>query len=146
MSDKPRKPPPGGRGSIDLKVSAEQTGGAMSVHLQTLPPGAATFTHIHHNCEETVYPVIGNPTVTVDGNAAVLRAGESAVVPRGCPHAISNESDGEIQFLFITTPGGIEGFFQKSAQDKNPDPAAEAERIKALAMEHGVELVTPPAS
>lgn len=146
MSDNGKNPPPAGRGSVELKVSAEETDGAMSVHLQTLPAGAETLTHIHHNCEETVYPIVGSATVTVGGEPAELTPGKSAVVPRGIPHAIANKSDEEIQFLFITTPGGIEGFFQKSSENKDPDPAVEAARVKALALEHGVELIPPAAS
>lgn len=146
MNSKTAKLAPTGNGSIELKVSGKDTGGAMSMLRQTLPPGGATSTHIHHNCEETVYPLVGNPTMTIDGNAFELALGETAVVPRGTPHAIANRSNEEIEFLFIVTPGGIEEFFEKSAANKDRDPTTEASRVKSLAMEYGVEIVAPPAA
>jgi len=136
---------PAGQGTIELKVSSAESGGALSMFLQTLPAGAATFTHIHHNCEETVYVVDGAITVTVDDQASPLGPGDSAVVPRSRPHAIANTGDRDAQFLFIVTPGGIEGFFRQANANKQSDPQAEAARIKAIAQEHGVELVAPPA-
>lgn len=145
MVNKSAKMAPTGSGSIELKVSGEETGGAMSVLRQTLPPGGATSTHIHHNCEETLYPLTGKPTVTIGDKTMELGLGETAVIPRGVPHAIANRSDKEIAFLFIVTPGGIEGFFEKSAVNRHEDPAVEAGRVKSLAKDYGVEVIAPPA-
>ena len=136
---------PAGQGTIELKVSSEQSGGALSMFLQTLPVGTATFTHIHRNCEETIYAIAGALRVTVGDRSTQLGPGHSSVVPRNIRHAISNDGPGEAQFLFIVTPGGIEGFFRKANTGKIDDPQAEAARINALAEEYGVEIVAPPS-
>ena len=67
------------------------------------------------------------------------------MVQRNTPHAIANNGGGEAKFLFVVSPGGIEGFFRKANSNKEDDPQAEAARVKAIAMEYGVKLVAPPA-
>ena len=146
MTDKQTVFAPAGQGTIELKVSSDETDGAMSMFLQTMPAKAATFTHIHTNCEETVYAIEGSIAVVIDGEAIDLEPGQSAVVPRNQPHAIANRGDGEAKFLFIVTPGGIEGFFRKAGAAKLPDPQDEAARVRSIAKDHGVVLVAPPAA
>ena len=132
---------PAGRGTIEVKLSADETRGAMSMLLQTMPPGAQTFTHIHINEDEFVYPIVGAPTVTIEGDAATYQPGDVAIVPRGMVHNIANKGTEEIQFLFLLTPGGIEGFFEKSMTNPDKNPAAQAERVLALATEYGMKMI-----
>lgn len=51
-----------------------------------IAPGASVHPHLHEN-EEVWNIVDGELEMTVDGAAAVLRAGEAAVIPSGVEHS-----------------------------------------------------------
>ena len=137
--------PPVGTGSIELKVSAEESNGELSMFLQTLPVGEGTNEHLHENCEETGYVIEGRIKVSVAGEVKEFGPGESLFVPRNIPHAISNGGATVARFLFITTPGGLESYFQEmSGADRDaPDLT---DQLRALAQKHGLEVVGPPLS
>lgn len=56
----------------------------------SLPVGNATDTHIHGNCEESVYIVRGRVECTCDGKTQTLAVGELTVMPRGAVHRLAN--------------------------------------------------------
>jgi len=62
----------------------------LSVARIAIPPGKATDTHIHGNCEESVYVTRGRVECTSNGRSTVLSAGEITVVPRGAVHGLRN--------------------------------------------------------
>ena len=62
----------------------------LSIARVTLPPGKATDTHVHGNCEESVYVTRGRVECTSAGRPALLLAGELTVVPRGAVHRLRN--------------------------------------------------------
>jgi len=143
MSEKERVfYPPVGTGNIELKLSREESGGAISVFVQTLPAGEGTNTHLHTNCEETGYVLEGRIRVHQGDEVAELGVGESCFVPRGVPHAVVNAGDTEARFLFVTTPGGLEEYFREiSDRDtNNPGPTGQQRNI---ALKHGLEVVGP---
>jgi putative monooxygenase len=56
----------------------------------SLPAGNATDTHVHGNCEESVYVVRGRVECSCNGSSSVLSAGELTVMPRGAVHRLRN--------------------------------------------------------
>ena len=62
----------------------------LSIARVALPPGKATDTHVHGNCEESVYVTRGRIECTSAGRSALLSAGELIVVPRGTVHGLRN--------------------------------------------------------
>jgi len=56
----------------------------------SLPAGNATDTHVHGNCEESVYVVRGQVECTYGGRSSLLAPGELTVVPRGAVHRLRN--------------------------------------------------------
>ncbi len=62
----------------------------LSLARMSLPPGNATDTHVHANCEESVYVVRGRVECVYGGEAKLLSAGELTVVPRGAVHRLKN--------------------------------------------------------
>ena len=137
--------PPVGTGTIELKVSSEETNGELSMFLQTLPVGEGTNAHLHRNCEETGYVLEGRIKVSLGDEIKEFGVGDSLFVPRNIPHAISNAGDTTARFLFITTPGGLEGYFQEISDQERSSPDL-AERIQSIAKKHGLEVVGPPLS
>ena len=62
----------------------------LSLARVSLPPGKATDTHVHGNCEESVYVTRGRIECTASGRSTLLSAGELTVVPRGAVHGLRN--------------------------------------------------------
>ena len=62
----------------------------LSLARMSLPVGNATDTHVHGNCEESVYVVRGKVECTSDGRSEMLAVGELTVVPRGAVHRLRN--------------------------------------------------------
>ncbi|MBI4255952.1 MAG: cupin domain-containing protein [Candidatus Rokubacteria bacterium] len=62
----------------------------LSLARVSLPPGKVTDTHVHGNCEESVYVTRGRVECTAGGRSALLSAGELTVVPRGAVHGLRN--------------------------------------------------------
>jgi putative monooxygenase len=65
----------------------------LSLARVSLPPGKATDTHIHGNCEESVYVIRGRVECVSNGRSALLSAGELTVVGRGAAHRLRNAGD-----------------------------------------------------
>ncbi|MBI4269643.1 MAG: cupin domain-containing protein [Candidatus Rokubacteria bacterium] len=62
----------------------------LSLARVSLPVGNATDTHMHGNCEESVYVTRGRVECTTNGRSTLLSAGDLAVVPRGAVHGLRN--------------------------------------------------------
>lgn len=128
---------------IHIVLSAEDTGGTMSLFVDVTPPGGGPPLHIHHNEDETFFVLEGELTVQVAGERCVMRAGDTAFLPRGVPHGFVNLGDQTVRSLVMTTPGGLERFFadvEPLAMRDEPDMPA----ILSVAARHGVEVVGPP--
>ena len=134
--------PPVGTGSMELKMSSDDTDGAFSVFLQTLPEGEGTNTHLHENCQEACYVIEGEVTVSMGGVIQTYSAGESFFAPLGVPHAISNFGTSTARFLVVTTPGGLESFFREIEREQESG-AGDAQSVRQIAQRHGMKVVGP---
>lgn len=135
--------PPVGTGTIELKVSATESSGELSMFLQTLPAGEGTNEHVHLNCEETGYVLEGRLKVSLGGEIKKLGPGDTMFVRRDTPHAISNAGDTTARFLFITTPGGLESYFSEIS-GLSSESNDLTEHLREIATQHGLEVVGPP--
>jgi quercetin dioxygenase-like cupin family protein len=79
--------------------------------------------HLHRHTLECVYAIDGSFTLTVDGESqTVPRAGFAAVEP-GVIHS-SSPPDGQLRFLNVFAPGGLEGLVRESARSSEPPDLA----------------------
>ena len=62
----------------------------LSLARMTLPPGNGTETHIHANCEESIYVVRGEVECRIGEGRVQMKAGGQSVVPKGAVHGIRN--------------------------------------------------------
>lgn len=134
---------------MSLKVTAEDSEGAMSVIEQIAPQGFSPPLHVHE-AEDTVMQVLeGQLTVRLGDVSRVLGAGEWAFLPKGVPHTFRVDSE-RARLLEITTPGGFEAFVRANSEPAGAttlpegppsiDPAALARSAAA----HRAPLVGPP--
>jgi mannose-6-phosphate isomerase-like protein (cupin superfamily) len=87
-------------GSIEWLANSE-VGNSEELSLARLQlhPGMATETHIHANCEESIYVLRGSVECRFGAQCALLGPGERSVVPRGAVHAIRNAGSDPAEVL-----------------------------------------------
>ena len=131
----------------EIKVTAEQTGGLLSIVEVTEPPNAAAPLHVHHREDEGFWILEGDATFEVGETTIEMRAGDFAFGPRGIPHRYTVGADG-CRMLFILTPGGFEGLVRELSAPAGqrtlpPTTAAEPdwEHVAAVAQAHDCELL-----
>lgn len=74
-----------------------------------MPPGRAHQFHRHPAMEEIIYVVSGTAEQWVDRERRILRAGDSAHIPRDMVHGTYNAGDDTLVFLAILSPAQFEG-------------------------------------
>ena len=140
---------------FEVLVSAEDTGGTMSLLRQELVPGYAPPTHVHEREDQTLYVLEGSITAWLDPNGddhteLSLSAGESVHLPRGVAHAFKAGDQGA-KLLEINTPGGFEQFHVEAGIEapevRIPDPTEpDIPKLVAAIGPYDAEFVGPPMS
>jgi mannose-6-phosphate isomerase-like protein (cupin superfamily) len=70
----------------------------------TIGPGEATARHYHRESEEIYYLVEGAGEMELDGERAVVAAGDAILIPPGAWHRIRATDDGPLRLLCACAP------------------------------------------
>jgi quercetin dioxygenase-like cupin family protein len=131
----------------EIKATAADTGGLMTIIEITEPPGSEGPLHVHHNEDEAFWILEGDVTIEVGDTTIEAHAGDYAYGPRDVPHRYT-VGDAGCRMLFILTPGGFEGLVSEMGEPAGsrtlPPPTDEPphmERVAAIAGRYGCELV-----
>jgi mannose-6-phosphate isomerase-like protein (cupin superfamily) len=131
----------------EIKTTAADTGGLMTIIEITAPPGEQAPLHVHHNEDEAFWILEGDVTIEVGDTSIEAHAGDCAYGPRDIPHRYT-VGDAGCRMLFILTPGGLEGLVRemgKPAPSRTVPPPSDEEpdmeRIAAIAGRYGCELI-----
>jgi quercetin dioxygenase-like cupin family protein len=114
------------------KVTAEVSGGSLTIEEWGLPPGQMIPPHTHSREDECNFVLEGELTCDVGGEIVVAPVGSYVVKPRGVPHALCNTGTEPVRVLEILTPGGFEGYFDEYEEIASRE-MDEDERRKARA-------------
>jgi quercetin dioxygenase-like cupin family protein len=134
----------------EIKATAADTGGQMTIVEVTEHPGAEAPLHVHHRDDEGFWILEGEVTFEVGGETIEAGAGDYVFGPRDIPHCFTVGDQG-CRMLFILVPSGIEDVIRATSEpapsrtlppppDEEPT-AEEVERLKAVVREHGYELL-----
>jgi quercetin dioxygenase-like cupin family protein len=137
-------------GLYEIKVSSEETGGAMTVMEMTIPPGFGPPPHTHAG-SELVYVVEGSMSYHIAGETVEGGPGSIFHIPAGTLENFEPGGGETLKVLVTYSPGGIEGFFREIGEpamsytvpppsDTPPDFPA----IVAAAARHGMVIEPPP--
>lgn len=138
--DRPRLVAPAGE--VSILVGSTESGGAMNVFEFWCPAGSGPALHAHTREDELWYVLDGE--FRFRAGDAMLRAdtGGLAFGPRGVPHAFQNVGQSTGRLLIVTTPGGIQLFFEKFAERLREESGPEV--LAELGAEVGLRFVGPP--
>jgi quercetin dioxygenase-like cupin family protein len=98
---------------IAHKITADRSGGSLTVEEWGLPPGMMIPPHTHAHEDECNFVLEGELTCDVGGEIVVAPAGSYVLKPRGVPHALCNTSTEPVWVMEILTPGGFENYFDE---------------------------------
>jgi mannose-6-phosphate isomerase-like protein (cupin superfamily) len=133
--------PPGG-GVVTIKAATRETNGSLTVLEFLIDPKNGPALHTHLREDELWYVIEGD--FRFKAGDAMLRAstGGMAFGPRGIPHCFQNIGDTPGRLLVITTPSGLERFFEEFAAllPGSVDP----ETLAAVGHANWLEFVGPP--
>ncbi len=134
----------------EIKATAADTGGQMTIVEVTEHPGAEAPLHVHHRDDEGFWILEGEVTFEVGDETIEASAGDYVFGPRDIPHRFT-VGDRGCRMLFIMVPGGIEDLIRATSEPAPsrtlPPPsveeptAEEIEGLKAIIKEHGYELL-----
>jgi mannose-6-phosphate isomerase-like protein (cupin superfamily) len=128
---------------VTIKAATRQTNGSLTVLELVIGPKQGPALHTHLREDELWYVIDGD--FRFKAGDAMLRAstGGMAFGPRGMPHCFQNIGDTPGRLLVITTPSGLERFFEQFAA-LLPGPVR-PETLTAVGHANWVEFVGPPA-
>ena len=141
--DTPSLPTPTGDDARVLANGA-RTGGSMAITDIAVAAGSGPALHTHVRDDELWYVLAGEFRFLAGGRMLHASTGGMAFGPHGTPHAFQNVGDGPGRLLIVTTPAGLDRFFEEYAA--RLPLGVEAEELAALAHECGIDFVGPPLS
>ena len=131
-----------GRDPVDLKLSSNDTGGALAVwESVTNGPGGPSY-HVHHDVDEWFFVIVGEFVFKIADTLHDVHPGDSVFVRRGIPHTWSHRGTGGGRLLFLVQPAGlVESFFRESATRTRTLTQPEAQQFFEA---HGMTQLGPP--
>jgi quercetin dioxygenase-like cupin family protein len=131
-----------------IRLTGEQTGGALGVTETEETRGAGPPLHVHSREDETYYVVEGSFTFFIGDETIAATSGSLVFAPRGIPHTYRIDSPTG-RYLCLIVPAGWERFFAAAglpAAEPNFSPPDEEDfdRIGDIAAQSGVSILGPP--
>jgi len=137
-------------GLAEIKATAADTGGQMTILEVSYGPGFEAPLHVHYRDDEGFWILEGEATFEVGEATIAASAGDYLFGPRDIPHRFSVGPDG-CRMLFIMVPGGMEDIVRATSEparsrtlppppEHEPTPE-EMDALKATIKEHGYELL-----
>ncbi len=131
-------------GGTTIKLSSDDSGGAITVYESQRPAGdtGGPGEHLHHDRHEMFYVLEGEYLFQIGGRRYRAPRGTFIFVPKGTPHVFRNTGKQAGRLLSSTLPGGLERYFDELSRQPQGslDPTANAE----ISSRHGMTVVGPP--
>ena len=129
----------------EIKATAADTGGQMTIVEMTEPPNVEAPLHVHHREDEAFWILEGDVTIEVGDTTIECHAGDYAFGPRDIPHRYT-VGDAGCRMLFILLPGGFERLVRdmgRPAGERTLPPPSEPDfaQVAMVAEANGCELL-----
>ena len=99
------------------KITAEDSGGSLTIEEWGLPPGQMIPPHTHACEDEYSFVLEGELTCYVGGEVVLAPTGSYVLKPRNVPHAFYNAGAETVLVMEILTPGdAFEGYFDENEE------------------------------
>jgi mannose-6-phosphate isomerase-like protein (cupin superfamily) len=136
-------------GLATIKATGKETDGRYTLVEVLEPDGAEGPLHVHHREDEAFWILEGELTFRIGDETVQASPGSFLFGPRGVPHSYRVDR-GPARLLYILSPAGFENLIYATsvpAESRTlpppgePPTEAEMERLAAIALEHGAEIL-----
>ncbi|NEA34336.1 cupin domain-containing protein [Streptomyces sp. SID13031] len=127
---------------VTVKADTAGTNGSLTVLEFLIGPKQGPARHTHLREDELWYVIEGDFRFKAGDAMLHASTGGMAFGPRGVPHAFQNVGDTPGRLLVVSTPSGLERFFDQFAEAL-PGPVA-PDLLAAVGHANWVEFVGPP--
>jgi mannose-6-phosphate isomerase-like protein (cupin superfamily) len=128
-------------GNVIVRADTAQTNASLTVLEFLIPPNDGPAVHSHLREDEVWYVIKGDFRFTAGGTMFRVSTGGLAFGPRGLPHAFQNVGDELGRLLVVTTPSGLDRFFEQTDKLSRPvDP----EEVAAIGLVNWMDFSAPP--
>ncbi|QYN35943.1 cupin domain-containing protein [Pseudonocardia sp. DSM 110487] len=127
--------------AITVKADTMSTNGSLTVLELLVAPGSGPAQHIHVREDEVWWVLEGKFRFKAGDTMLRASSGGMAFGPRGVPHNFQNIGDAAGRLLIITSPSGVERFFEQFAALPGP---VDAEALAAVGHANWIEFIGPP--
>jgi mannose-6-phosphate isomerase-like protein (cupin superfamily) len=125
----------------DIKISAKDTDGKLTIFEYTGNVKGGPPLHIHHKQDEIFFIVEGEYTFKVGDEIHKLSTGDTIFLPRKVPHTFAQTSEkGKMYFMFQPS-GKMEDYFRKLANVQGQPTPEEGAKLFS---DHEMKVVGPP--
>jgi quercetin dioxygenase-like cupin family protein len=122
-----------GGGVFTMKVTAQESDGALILLEDRMVRGKTTPLHMHPSTDELLYILDGEIIAHVDGEDHPVGKGGVFFAPRGLPHAFMVTSE-TAHVIALMTPGNGESFYRSASEPvrtaADADPSRPPDWIK----------------
>jgi mannose-6-phosphate isomerase-like protein (cupin superfamily) len=130
---------PGG-GVVCIKADPRTGSNDMSVGTQHLPSGVGIRVHRHHKSNEVLQVLAGSGIGILGDRRIPIAKGSTIFVPKGTWHGIEN-SEGELELLWVITPPGLEELFRDMGSAPGAPPKhLTLKQLNEIARRHDQEF------
>ncbi|MBA3652404.1 MAG: cupin domain-containing protein [Chthoniobacterales bacterium] len=126
---------------VVILLDSEQTGGRLTMWIESTPPGGGPPLHFHINDDETFHVLEGRIAFFQNSKWDEVGPGASCFVPRGQVHTFKNTGQETARMLISTAPGGFDVFFTRAAEEFAKPGAPDMARVMGVAAEHGIHFL-----
>ena len=116
--------------SFALKLLGRETGESIMMFEETLPAGAASLYHLHHDSDEVAWVLAGEFTFKIGDEVTAGGPGTCAFMPRDIPHAWKNTGGETGRVLFLYAPAAAGGYIEALAQRRPSDDDERRELLR----------------
>lgn len=129
-----------------VRVSGQQSGGALALIEDRLPAGRSSPYHVHHREDETFYVLEGELTFFHGDRRIKGTPGTTVFLPRLVPHGF--RADTAARVLIVCTPAGFDDFVAEAGvpAPKLEIPAPQPpdfELLTRCAAKHQIDILGP---
>jgi quercetin dioxygenase-like cupin family protein len=133
----------GGEEAARFLLRGSETAGRFSFYEVSLPVNEGSILHLHQDMDETFFAAEGEFAIRLDEEEHLLPQGAVLFAPRKIAHAFRNTWHKTSKMLCVTTPGGIEDFFEDLAALMSGQAPPAWESMRDLAARHRIVAYRP---
>lgn len=124
-----------------IRLTGEDTGGALTLVEQTNLPGVGVPMHVHANEDEVFHVLEGAMDFTVGGRTTRAEAGAVVFLPRNVPHAFVTVGPGTTRSTVTAFPAGIERMFYELGE--LPPGPPDMGKVLEICGRYGIRFIEP---